>query len=66
MDAHTTGCDLRSVAEPSFTATNVGNIRERARHLELDGGPEGVAYCEAEQGSALTVCADHGLALILH
>ncbi len=30
-------------------------FRESARRLELDGGTQGIAYGEAEQGSALAV-----------
>jgi hypothetical protein len=37
------------------TATIASDWLERTGHLELDGGAEGVTYCQTDEGSALAI-----------
>ena len=41
------------------TATIAGHLWEAARHLELDGGTQGISDGEAEEGSTLAIEALH-------
>ena len=41
-------------------ATVAGHLGEGARRLELDGGTEGIADGEAEEGSTLAIGSEHG------